>query len=199
MDPPPCPPAFQLYGIGTLDRTDFPSSEDLHPKAGHRRKQMTAARRPDLWWGSSECTCNPKKQSSNSPAALRNGSKQINKHGRLPAWPRSKPKDSLLSPNGWPSTSAGPNRSLLEALISSGGNQLLHITSSHTHAHTHHFTLSMPLKSFFICGGSNLERRVLPDGKEVYLACKTSKEGSHKLLITEQILRVTQIWALNLL
>lgn len=43
-------------------------------------------------------------------------------------WLCSNPKESSSSPNGWPGVSFRPIRTLLEALISRRGNQLLHIT-----------------------------------------------------------------------
>lgn len=63
--------------------------------------------------------------------------KQTNQQSRSPAWLRSNPKESSLSPNGWPSISTGPIRTLLEALILSRGNQLLHITDYEPHALLH--------------------------------------------------------------
>lgn len=63
--------------------------------------------------------------------------KQTNPQSRSPAWLRSNPKESSLSPDGWPSISTGPIRTLLEALILSRGNQLLHITDYELHTLLH--------------------------------------------------------------
>ena len=68
---------------------------------------------------------------------LRSGSKQTNQHSCSPAWPRSNPKESSLSPNGWPSIYTGPIHGLLETLMTIEGNQLLHITNSEPHTLLH--------------------------------------------------------------
>lgn len=76
-------------------------------------------------------------KSSKQHAVLRSGSKQTNQHSCSPAWPCSNPKESSLNPNAWPSICTGPIHGLLEMLMTSEGNQLLHITNSEPHILSH--------------------------------------------------------------